>query len=364
MKSVLDSRQLLAARVLADTGSFTLAGQHLCLTQSAVSHAIKALETEVECQLFVRSGKGVTVTPAGKHFLQYTDRILEQMETARTLVTPRTTSGRDYVRLGVNPRASQLILPVVRPQFQKEFPNRLVPIASGTYHRNLELLAGGLLDLSFTVRTEYQAELEFIPLFEDELRFIVAADHPWAEAGAATCTDLPEMLMVFQDSSNTAHLLAAHLKMEKVTARRGVALADHDAIKSLARTGQAVGVISPWLASKELQEGSLVSLPIGSRPLRREWGLAHLRRHKLAPMELRFVELCRQAIPGLLGALQGKTGPAPAKKETPVVPALAAVRASVGGSSLVVAVAGVCANWACSAIEWTGGVTELLASCG
>lgn len=354
---------MLAARVLADTGSFTLAGQHLCLTQSAVSHAIKALEMEVECQLFVRSGKGVTVTPAGKHFLQYTDRILEQMETARTLVTPRTTRGREHVRLGVNHRAIQLIMPVVHPQFQKEFPHRLVPIASGSYHRNLELLAGGLLDLSFTVRTEYQAELEFIPLFEDELRFIVAASHPWAQAGAATCEDLArETLMVFQDSSNTAHLLASHLKMEKVTPRHGVELADYNAIKALVRTGRAIGVISPWLASKELQEGSLVSLSIGSRQLRREWGLAHLRRHKLAPMEERLVELCRLAVPGLLGALQGKTGPAPTKKESPVAPALAAVRVSVGGSAVVAALGGV-VSWICGASEWAGRAGELLAVC-
>src|SRR6187551_3392599 len=115
MKSVLDSRQLLAARVLADTGSFTLAGQQLSLTQSAVSHAIKALEEEVECRLFARTGKGVRVTVAGKQFLQYADEILAQMETARTLVAPRTVRGQERLRLGMCQAAREIILPAVLP---------------------------------------------------------------------------------------------------------------------------------------------------------------------------------------------------------------------------------------------------------
>lgn len=90
MKSLLDSRQLLAAIILARTGSFTLAGEQLSLTQSAVSHAIKALEDEVGCRLFVRTGKGVTVTAAGRRFLPQAEKVLAEMEAARSLVTPRT----------------------------------------------------------------------------------------------------------------------------------------------------------------------------------------------------------------------------------------------------------------------------------
>lgn len=335
MKSVLDSRQLLAARVLADTGSFTLAGQQLSLTQSAVSHAIKALEEEVECRLFHRGGKGVTVTPAGKHFLEYTDKILAQMETARTLVTPRTTRGKERLRLGVSHRARQFILPVVQPHFQKEFPNRLVVIAPGNYHRNLELLDSGLLDLSFTVKADHRSDLDFIHLFEDELRFIVSPKHSWALNGRACYDDLArDTLMVFQDFNNTAHLLAKHLRTEKITAHYGVELPDHESIKSLVLTGRAVGVISPWVVSKELQDGSLVSLSLGSRPLLRQWGLAHVRRRSLAPMEQRWIELCRQAVPGILSRLQGQLTPVREKKETPVVPALVEARMQYGGMAL------------------------------
>ena len=98
MKSILDSRQLLAASVLARTGSFTLAGQQLSLTQSAVSYAIKALEAEVGCRLFVRTGKGVAATAEGKRFLECVDEILTKMESARALVAPSVARNGEALR--------------------------------------------------------------------------------------------------------------------------------------------------------------------------------------------------------------------------------------------------------------------------
>jgi DNA-binding transcriptional LysR family regulator len=81
--SILDSRKLLAFATLARVCSFTQAAKELSLTQSAVSHAIKALEKDLGVRLFERMGRKVTITPAGKQLLQHTDVILAEMKTAR-----------------------------------------------------------------------------------------------------------------------------------------------------------------------------------------------------------------------------------------------------------------------------------------
>lgn len=80
---ILDSRKLLAFATLARVNSFTLAAKELSLTQSAVSHAIKALEKDLECRLFERMGRKVTITPAGLQLLHRTDVILAEMQNAR-----------------------------------------------------------------------------------------------------------------------------------------------------------------------------------------------------------------------------------------------------------------------------------------
>ncbi len=81
--AILDSRKLLAFATLARVGSFTQAAKEMGLTQSAVSHAIKALERDLGCRLFDRMGRMVTITPAGRQLLGHTDIILAEMQTAR-----------------------------------------------------------------------------------------------------------------------------------------------------------------------------------------------------------------------------------------------------------------------------------------
>jgi len=83
MKPILDSRKLLAFATLARCGSFTLTARELFLTQSAVSHAIKSLEQELECRLFDRLGRQTQLTSAGRNLLEHADRILGEMEQAR-----------------------------------------------------------------------------------------------------------------------------------------------------------------------------------------------------------------------------------------------------------------------------------------
>ena len=62
----LDARQLNAFVTLAETGSFTETARRLSLTQSAVSHSMRALEAETHCRLLTKMGKSFVPTEAGE----------------------------------------------------------------------------------------------------------------------------------------------------------------------------------------------------------------------------------------------------------------------------------------------------------
>src|SRR5678815_4364997 len=83
MKPPLDSRQIRAFCVLARTGSFTQTARELHLTQSGISHSMKALESETGCRLLDRLGKKIVLTQAGEQLLHHTKKILFEMESAR-----------------------------------------------------------------------------------------------------------------------------------------------------------------------------------------------------------------------------------------------------------------------------------------
>ena len=78
--------------------------------------------------------------------------------------------------------------------------------------------------------------------------------------------------------------------------RPPLVLADMEVIKEMAKVGVGIGVVAPWVARRELDEGSLVAIPISQPPLRREWGFYSLECKTRSLVEETFV-----GISGMLG---------------------------------------------------------------
>ena len=295
MKPTLDSRQLLAFAALARRGSFTLASKDLFLTQSAVSHAIKSLEDDVGCRLLDRVGRRVMLTQAGEQFLRHTEKILLEMEAARAGLDQLTKWGHGRLRVGASTTACQHILPTVLREFRQSYPKCVIRIEPGDHGAQLDLLRSGHIDLALIIEPPGQAlnEFTFVPLFQDELRFLVAPLHPWAKLGRVPREAIEaETLVLYNKTSHTFRLVQEYFRDEKIALSNFIELGSMEAIKELVKIGLGAGVIAPWIARAELESGSLVSLPLGPRKLKRHWGIAHLKGRRLALAEETFVGLC------------------------------------------------------------------------
>lgn len=301
MKSILDSRQLLAFAALARRGSFTFAAKDLFLTQSAISHAIKALEEDLGSRLVDRTGKRVLLTQAGEQFLRHAEKILREMELARTGLDTLTKWGHGRLRLGASTTTCQYILPTVLREFKQSFPKCVIKIEPGDHLHQCELLRGNHIDLAIMLEPPGMADLTFIPLFQDELRFTVAPLHPWARATRLTREAISEeTLVLYNKTSYTFRLVSDYFREEKIILSNFIELGSMEAIKELVKVGLGAGVLAPWVVRAELENGSLVSLPLGTRKLRRKWGVAHLKGRRLALAEETFVGLCQNVTETLL----------------------------------------------------------------
>ncbi|MEX2382464.1 MAG: LysR family transcriptional regulator [Opitutales bacterium] len=96
----LDIRQLKAFQILARTGSFTRTAKELFLTQSAISHSIRALEGSLECSLFARVGKKIHLTQAGEVLLEHSHAVFSAMLTAREAVMDLSAWEKGRLRIG------------------------------------------------------------------------------------------------------------------------------------------------------------------------------------------------------------------------------------------------------------------------
>jgi DNA-binding transcriptional LysR family regulator len=293
MNPTLDSRQLLAFATLARCGSFTHTAREIFLTQSAVSHAIKALEHEVGARLFDRLGKKAHLTQAGELLLRSTERILREMHDARTGLEELQNWGHSRLRLGTSPTACQYLLPTVLREFKQSFPQCVIRIEPGDGPKMIDLLRSTQIDLALMLEPAELTDITFRHLFEDELRMIVSPQHPCAKKGRVVREEISsETVIIYNKGSYTFQMIEEYFRRDRVSLQNPIELGSMEAIKELVKIGLGAGILTPWITQKEILERSLVSLPLGAQKLRRHWGVAHQRGRRLALAEETFVGLC------------------------------------------------------------------------
>jgi len=302
MNAPLDSRRLRAFVALAQTGSFTRTARQLHLSQSAISHSIKALEDEVRCRLLDRVGKTVTLTLAGEQLLGHAQRILTEMQEARERLRDLGKWGHGRLRIGASPTSCQYLLPKVLREFKESFPQCLIQIEPGDTPVALELLHERRIDLALAMEPRQPGQLEFRPLFKDELQFLVGPLHPWALAGRVDRNEIPrQRYILYTRSSYMADMIESYFAREDIELPTSIELGNMEAIKELVKLGLGISILAPWIAQREVAEGSLRALPLGPRKLERYWGILLRKGQPLSLAQQTFIGLCSDVAENMMG---------------------------------------------------------------
>lgn len=293
MSQLIDSKQLRSFATLAQTGSFTVAARQLGVTQSAVSHAVKALEREMGCRLLDRVGKSVILNQAGEQFLSRAEKIIKEMSEARNDLGKLGKWGASRLRIGASTTACQYILPGVLREFKESFPQCSITIQVGDTPENIEALRLHRIDLAVNLQPKCDESLEFRELFVDELQFLVSPLHPWALSGKADRSQIALQNYIFYTKkSYTFEIIERYFREEGISLYSLLELGNMEAIKEMVKLGIGVSVLAPWTASKELERRSLVAVPLGKRKLKRHWGVLHWRERRMSLAEETFIGLC------------------------------------------------------------------------
>jgi DNA-binding transcriptional LysR family regulator len=296
MKEPLDSRQLRAFCVLARTGSFTQTARELHLTQSGISHSVKALERDTGCLLLNRVGKTVVLTPWGEQLLHHAERILRQMHTARESLEHLGNWGKGRLRLSASTTACQFIIPHVLREFKKSFPEHIVTIEASDTPGAVQALLQGRVDLALSLDPGGEPQFSFQPLFTDELFFVVGAEHPWASATHIPRPEIPKQSFIYSSKNSvTFRLVESYFRREDLLLNSVIEAGSMEATKELVKLGLGIGIMAKWAAKKELQDRSLLALPLGRKALHRHWGILHWHSKRLTFAAERLIALFKAA---------------------------------------------------------------------
>lgn len=157
-----------------DLQSFTLAGQDVGRTQSAVSQQIKRLEEQVGAPIFERGGRELALTPVGESLLPYARRLVKIHDEAVSVLAEPDMTGR--VRLGLLDDYAPRYLPPVLEAFAADYPRVQVDVRCEYSSRELmRLLEGGELDLA--IHSDAAVSAASRPIGREPLAWVCSRDH-------------------------------------------------------------------------------------------------------------------------------------------------------------------------------------------
>jgi len=296
-----DVHQLKSFLAVAENLSFTRAAQSLFLTQSAVSHQIADLERSLGVELFIRHGRTIELTGAGRVLAERARRIFAELKDAQAAVLAAARPDLGRLRIGASAAACQYLIPESLREFRECFPSYSLSIMPGDSPMVAERVLDGSIDLGVMLKPEQRLKLTYFDLFEDELGFVVSALHPWAKAGKVDRKELARQRMVFYSrTSATFRLVERFFVRMKTPLPDWIELGSMEAIKELIKLGLGVSMMAQWICRSELAQKSLVWLPAPGAKLGRTWCIACPSGRKLSIAEQTFIGLCRDAA-GRLG---------------------------------------------------------------
>jgi LysR family transcriptional regulator, low CO2-responsive transcriptional regulator len=296
MDWVPDLRQLRAFVAVVEEGSFTLAARRIFVTQSAVSHSLRTLEDQLSCKLLDRSGKKVVVTAEGELLLKRCKRVIFELEQAGRDLDGLRRWGQTRIRIGAPHTLCHFLIPTVLREFRDCFPRCEPLIEAGDTTLLLDRLADSDLDLVVGLKPRSRADDGYRPMFRDHLAFVVSPFHPWAlDEASVQATIHDHQFIIYAKATETHRLIDEWLEQEAGRGRKPLVLGDMQAIKEMAKLGIGVGVVAPWVAAREIAEGSLKVVRIAGAGIEREWGVFHSPKREPSLVEEAFIGLCEMA---------------------------------------------------------------------
>jgi len=280
----IDLRHLRLVVAVAESGGQTRAARKLNLTQSALSHQLRELESRVGAPLFIRASRGMVLTAVGERILASARRVLHEVETLeRDLITETTDGNAGVVRLATECYTCYHWLPAVVTAFRQEWPRVDVRIVAEATANPVRALLDGALDLAIVAGDVDERRLGCTSLFEDEQVVVVAPSHPLALQPFVEPEDLrEEHLILYTTHSSENSVLREVLRPAGVEPRNLTRVQLTEAIVELVKAGLGVSVLARWAIAPQLRDRSLVGIPLTTRGFHRRWW-AVTRPHETAP---------------------------------------------------------------------------------
>ncbi|GLY11550.1 LysR family transcriptional regulator [Pseudobacillus badius] len=287
----MELRQIKYFMEVAKEEHVTEAAHRLHVAQSAVSRQIAKLEDELGVELFLREGRNVKLTHAGKIFLQHMESAMNEIDRAVAAIDSYLNPEIGKIRLGFPNSLATKTLPRVISAFRSQYSDIGFDFHQGANKELRELVERGEIDLAFVSPVpESTPEISTEVFFSESMRVLLPIQHRLAKKDSVNLRELMnDQFVLFRTGYDMRSLVIEACRQVSFEPKVGFESDDVYTMKGLVEAGLGVSLLPETLLAEQTPPGT-VSLPIGVPQVTRTVGVIVTNVRTLPPSEKLFYD--------------------------------------------------------------------------
>ncbi len=263
---------------VAKTGNISKAAKELYISQPAISKSIQKLEESVECKLFARSSRGVVLTEEGQLLFDHVSEAFETLTLGEEKLKRSIELGVGHLKIGVsNTLCKYLLLPYLK-EFIRQKPHITISISCQSTNKTLKLLEDNQIDIGLVGRPSSLKNMHFDFLSEIEDGFVATKDyirHLLARGVAKDQLLSSGTLMLLDKNNMTRQYIDEYFQENDIQIKDPIDITDLDLLIEFTKIGVGIGCVVKNFVKKELEDGSLIEIPLKNSINKREVGFVY-----------------------------------------------------------------------------------------
>ena len=263
---------------VANTGNISKAAKELYISQPAISKSIQKLEESVGCKLFSRSSRGVVLTDEGKLLYEHVSEAFETLTMGEEKLKRSIELGVGHLKIGVSSTLCKYLLLPYLKEFIRQNPHISISISCQSTNDTLKLLEDNKIDIGLIGKPENLKNIHFDFLEEIEDIFVAAKDYlrNLKTRGIQKDHILQSSTLMLLDKNNmTRHYIDDYLQENQIIIKDSIDISDMDLLIDFARIGVGVACVIKNFVREDLENGTLMEIPLGFPIHKREVGFAY-----------------------------------------------------------------------------------------
>lgn len=273
--------------------NITAAAKALYVTQPSVTHAIRSLERELGCSLFIRSQKGVRFTPEGEKFYASIATACETIFQAEASLEAAKNFSEGLIAIGASETTLHHYLIPILTDFRKDHPGIRLKLFNSNTPEMLQEILSGHIDFAVLVLNKGYKHEDLSVTSLTDFQDIMIAGKAFSELDGRTVT-LKELmnypLVSMEKGTLTRQFFNDFFHSSNLAPEPDIELATSDLIVPVIRSGLGIGMVPEPFAEDALSRGEIFRLTLEKNIPRREICLIKKKKASLSLIGEAFIQ--------------------------------------------------------------------------